>query len=184
VLTIHVGSIELFDEETSEFYYSTDGPVLELEHSLVSLSKWESKWKKPFLGTLDKHAKTDEEATDYVLCMILTPDFPPDILQKFSKKNFEDVQAYINDTMTATWFNDRPGQKRSSETITAELIYYWMDSANIPPEAEHWHLNRLFTRIKIHMIKNSKPQKMSMAEALRQQHQLNEQRRAQYGTRG
>lgn len=180
MLTIHVPGVELYDEANNAF--SVAEPVtLELEHSLVSLSKWESFYEKPFLAS---EAKTTEEVLSYVKFMILTPNFPPRVVSRLSQKNLDDVNEYIDAKMTATWFSEIPHGPKSSEVITAELIYYWMITFNIPIEFQHWHLNRLFTLIKICNIKQQKPKKMSRAEIVNRNRDLNEQRKAQLGTSG
>lgn len=180
MLRITVSGNEVFNEDTQEFA-AHGGTVLELEHSLASLSKWESQHEKPFLGKVEK---TPEEVISYVRCMIVTPDFPPGVLSELSETNFEEINAYIDAKMTATWFNEEPGAPRSREVITAELIYYWMISFQIPLECQHWHLNRLFTLIRVCNFKNAKPKKMGRAEAAARQRTLNEQRKAQLGTKG
>lgn len=180
MLTIVVSGIEMFDEEKQEFV-TKDETLLELEHSLVSLSKWESKHEKPFLG---KEEKTTEETLDYVKCMIMTPDVSDDILDKLTEENLNEINDYINAKMTATWFADAPGAPQTRQVITAELIYYWLIAFQIPFECEHWHLNRLFTLIRVCNIKQDKPKKMSRAELAARNRTLNAQRKAQLGTTG
>lgn len=180
MLTIIVPNVEVFDEQSQEFT-TKDDVTLELEHSLVSLSKWESKYEKPFLG---EEEKSTEEVLDYIKLMTLTSNPPKDIFSKLSKDNITEINVYIDAKMTATWFSESPGAPKSKDVITAELIYYWMISFNIPFECERWHLNRLFTLIRVCNIKQSKPKKMSRSEIAARNRELNEQRRAQLGTSG
>ena len=179
MLTITVSGVESYDEKSQEFG-TQGGTVLELEHSLVSLSKWESEFEKPFLG---KEAKTGEEVIAYIKAMTLTPNVPGEIFQQLSSENFEAINAYIDAKMSATWFSDR-GAPKTREVITSELIYYWMTVFQIPWEAQHWHLNRLFTLIRICNIKSAKPKKMSRSEAAARQRELNARRKEQLGTTG
>ena len=182
MLTITVQLSEDFNSETNEFIVQTFD--LELEHSLVSLSKWESKHKKAFLG---QDEKTSEEVLSYVEAMILTPEYPRGILEKLSQQNIDKINEYIEDKMTATWFaNDNRPKPPARQTITSELVYYWIVSYRIPWDVEYWHLNRLFTLIKVFNENNSKDnkRKVSTREAAAQRHALNQQRLAQHGTRG
>jgi hypothetical protein len=180
MLTITVGADEVYDESSGTFG-AQGGFELQLEHSLVSLSKWESEFEKPFLG---KDAKTPEEVLAYVRCMLLTPNPPGDFLHKLSKENLESINVYMDRKMTATWFSEQPGAPKTREVITSELVYYWMTVFNIPFECETWHLNRLFTLIRIANIKQAKPKKMSRSEIAARNRELNAQRKAQLGTRG
>jgi hypothetical protein len=180
VLQIKVPLGEAFNEETQEFLV-TEEYLLELEHSLVSLSKWESIFEKPFLGPA---TKTQEEVLGYVRAMILTPNVPEEILTKLSKANFDDINRYIDSKQTATTFNETPGGPKNREIITSELIYYWMITFNIPFECQYWPINRLFTLIKVCNVKNSKPKQMSKADIAARNRELNAQRKKDLGTRG
>lgn len=179
MLRLIVPGTEVFDNETQEF--TTQGDVLlELEHSLVSLSKWESKFEKPFLG---KSEKTTEEVLAYVEMMVLN-EVPEGIFSKLSEDHFKAINEYIEAKMTATWFHEPPGAPPSRDVITAELIYYWMITFQIPWECEKWHLNRLFTLIRVCNIKQAKPKKMSRSEIAARNRELNAQRKKQLGTKG
>jgi hypothetical protein len=179
VLHIIVPLKEGIDETTSEFVV-LKGYELELEHSLASLSKWESIFEKPFLG---EGKKSPDETLAYVEAMTLTTNVPPEVFYKLSQRNFDDIQKHIQAKKSATWFNDRDSRP-SREVITSEIIYYWMVSLNIPFECQYWHLNRLLTLIKVCNEKNAPPKKMSKAEVARQQREINARRKAQFGTSG
>lgn len=180
MLTITVLGEEFYDDDKGEFVYPNSFE-LQFEHSLAALSKWESEFEKPFLGPGEK---STEEMLMYIYFMIVGRHHPPEVVEKLSDENFELINKYINKKMSATWFNDTAPQAKSSEIITSELIYFWMTMFNIPMEAEHWHINRLFNLIKIANIKNSKPKKMSRDENARWRKELNEKRRRELGSSG
>lgn len=180
MLTITVGATDSFDDEKQEFV-AEGGTVLRLEHSLAALSKWESIHEKPFLG---KGSKTPEEILSYIKCMVVGEIPRGDIFHQLSQENGDAINAYIEKKMTATWFVDQPGAPRTGDVITAELIYYWMTAFQIPFECQHWHLNRLFTLIRVCNEKQKKPKKMSRGEIAQRNRALNEQRKAQLGTKG
>ena len=180
MLQITIPAVEQWDESTQEFVYSK-AQTLQLEHSLISLSKWESKWHKPFLS---KTEKTTEETIDYIRCMTLTQNVKPEVYSNLSVENILQVNEYIENPMTATTFVENRDGKRSREIITAELIYYWMISLNIPVEFEKWHLNRLLTLIRVCNIKNQPPKKRSRREIMSQNASLNAARKQQLNTNG
>lgn len=180
MLKIDIDEEELYDEETSTFL-TIDSVSFELEHSLLSLSKWEAKYQKPFLSDVQK---TPEETTEYILCMITTPGITHEHLKYANKQVFETIHDYINSAQSATTFGDLPKSQSAKETITSELIYYWMVAFNIPFECETWHLNRLLSLVRICNIKNSKPKKMSRHEMAQRNRELNAKRRAELGTSG
>lgn len=178
MLEIIVPGHEFFDEDKSEFV-TTKSTKLTLEHSLISLSKWESKWEKPFLSS----EKTVQETIDYIRCMTLTQNVDPMIYKALNTQNIQEVFDYINAPMTATKI--KPTKRASNgEIVTAELIYYWMITLNIPFECQKWHLNKLLTLIEVCSIKNQPSKKMSKNEILRSNRDLNAARRAKYKTKG
>lgn len=173
-ITIPPVNTELWDEKHQEFItLRFKGQTLQLEHSLVSLSKWEAKHHKLFL---DKNDKTTEEIIDYIRCMTLTQNVDPEAYKYLTQKNIDDIQEYIDDPMTATTIPESPNKPHTGERVSSELIYYWMIALNIPPEYQKWHLNRLLTLIKVCNVKNSPPKKMSQRELLRQRRAINESR--------
>lgn len=178
MLRINVPISESFDEESSKFV--TNYFALEMEHSLLSLSKWESEFEKPFLSSDEK---TDVETIWYIKAMTLTPNVPEDIFLKLSQENIQAINDYINGKQTATWFKELPSRP-SREIITAEIIRYWMISLNIPTEFETWHLNRLFTQIKVVNQKSQPAKKVSRREALAERQRINAERKAKLGTSG
>lgn len=171
---------EFFNERTSEFM-RTDDVVLTLEHSLLSLAKWESKWNKPFLGSTNK---TLEECIDYVRCMTQEEDVDPLVYRNISAELFERINAYIEAPMTATTIRETPGKRMNREIITNEIIYYWMAALGIPIDCEKWHLNRLLTFIRVCNIKNAPQKKMGRKDIYNQNRALNASRKKQLGTHG
>lgn len=180
MLTITIPETELWDETREEYIY-TKRQTLQLEHSLVSISKWEGKWCKPFLSSNDK---TLEETIDYVKCMTVTPNVKPEIYRCLSDENIEEINKYIAAPMTATWFSEDKTAHPSREVITSELIYYWMVALNIPFECQKWHLNRLLTLIKVCDRKNQPPKKMSKNAIMSRNAALNAARRKKTGSKG
>lgn len=181
MLTIQVPiGPESYDEEKEEIIPPPTF-ALTLEHSLVSLSKWESKFEKPFLGNKEK---STDEILWYVNAMLLTENPPAGILQNLSQDNLDEINDYIIAKQTATIVRQEQKQSGPPETITAELIYYWMIALTIPVECQYWHLNRLLTLIEVCNLKNGPQKKMSKADLAKKHRELNEKRRAERGTRG
>lgn len=180
MISIVIPAAEYFDEKNGEFH-SIKETRLQLEHSLVSVSKWESKWCKPFLG---KEDKTPEECTDYVRCMTVTQNVDPTVYRFLTRQNFKQINAYIEAPMTATTFNDRENKRFGREVITAEIIYYWMIALNIPFECQKWHLNKLLTLVRVCNIKNAPQKKMSKREIMERNRALNNARRSSMRTNG
>lgn len=178
MLTLTVSTNELFDEEKNEFL--SEGFTVNLEHSLASLSKWESFFEKPFLS--DK-PHTREETLWYIEAMIQPPFPPEDFLKSLQARHFDEINNYMQAKMTATWFREekKTGPK---EIITAEVIYYWMTSYNIPFECQYWHLSRLLTLVQVCMEKSKPPKKLSRQEMATRQRELNAARKREFGTRG
>lgn len=180
MLRITIPATDQFNEDTQEFI-STKEQTLELEHSLVSLSKWESKWHKAFLT---KDEKSREETIDYIRCMTVTKNVDSNVYHNLTNDNVVKVNSYIEDSMTATTFSKNKSGSRNHEIVTSELIYYWMIALNIPFECQHWHLNRLMTLIQVCNIKNSPPKKRSRREIASRNTALNEARKKQLNTKG
>lgn len=180
MLQITLPAVEAWDEEKQEFV-SEKEYVLQLEHSLVSVSKWESKWCKPFMSNREK---TSEEILDYVRCMTLNKNAPISVYNRLTRDDIFRINEYIAAPMTATTFSKDKSGHPSREQVTAELVYYWMIAQNIPFECQKWHLNRLLTLIKVCSIKNSPPTKHSKREIMSRNAALNAARRKQLHTSG
>ena len=187
MLEIHIDSIEMFDERNQEFIHIP--PVnLVLEHSLISISKWESKWHKPFIKSSNE--LNQEEIIDYIQCMTISPGSIDNRVYYFlSQDNVNKIIEYIKNPMTATWFKEEKNSPKSREIITSELICYWMVALQIPFECQKWHLNRLLTLIRVCNAKNeesapNKKNKMSKNELMSRNAALNAQRKAKYHTKG
>ena len=180
MLKVTIPETEYFDEAKQEFV-STRETTLQLEHSLVSISKWESKWKIPFLG---KDKKTAEQTLDYIRCMTITQNVNPLVYNAIPPSVLDEIDAYLEDSKTATWFSNREPKGSSREIITSEVIYYWMLSQQIPLECEKWHLNRLLTLIRVFNEKNNPGKKMSRKDILSQNYALNAMRKQKMNTHG
>jgi hypothetical protein len=179
VLQIVIPGRELFDEETSMFIESKR-EVLQLEHSLISISKWESKFCKPFLSNEEK---TIEETIEYIKCMTITQNVNPRVYDHLPNEVFNQIKEYINESMTATWFGKKhtPGNR---EIVTSEVIYYWMIALNIPMECQKWHFNRLITLIRVCSDKSQPPKKRGRREFINDRSALNRARKKELRTKG
>lgn len=180
MLQITIPAQEQWDEQNQEFIYTKE-QTLQLEHSLISLSKWESKWCKSFLSNKDK---TREEVLDYVRCMTLTQNVDPQIYSCLTDENVKQINEYIDAPMTATYFSENKNGRANREIVTSELIYYWMITLNIPFECQKWHLNRLLTLIRVCNIKNAPPKKMGRRAIMSRNAALNASRRKRLNTKG
>ena len=181
-MTLIVPGRECYNEQTNEFI-ETKETVLQLEHSLISISLWESRWHKAYLKKDDKRSL--EETIDYVRCMTLNKGVDPKIYYNLTNKEFNAILDYIEDPMTATTFNHRNNRPPSREIVTSELIYYWMLELGIPFDpCQKWHINRLMTLIDVCNVKGSPGKKMSKRDIANQNHALNQARRAKHGSRG
>lgn len=177
---------QLWDETNEVFVYrpGIKGCELTLEHSLLSVSKWESIWCKPFLADKDKSV---EELLSYVECMTITPsNVDPEVFKRIPQSEFDKVNSYINNPSTATTISGSRAGSRSSELVTSELIYYWMITLSIPFECQKWHLNRLLTLIRVCEIKNDPKgqKKLSFNEIRKNNDKLNEARRRMLHSKG
>lgn len=180
MLSITIPAIEYWDETAQEFI-SVKEQTLQLEHSLVSLSKWESKWCRAFLS---RQPKSHEETIDYIRCMTLTQNVDPRVYAGLTNENVSQINKYVDAPMSATFFSEETKRSGPGEQVTSELIYYWMIALGIPFECQKWHLNRLLTLIRVCNIKNQPPKKHSAKEILRRNSALNAARRKQFNTKG
>lgn len=180
MLRITIPAVELWDEDKEEFVVAAKAQTLQLEHSLVSLSKWESNWCKPFLS---KETKTYEETVDYIKCMTITQNVNSEVYDRLTNSNILAINKYIEKPMTATFFSTSP-KGGSREQVTAELIYYWMIALNIPMECQKWHLNKLLTLIRVCNVKNAPPKKVGKKELVERYAALNAARRQKMNSKG
>ena len=179
MLELHVSAREAFDERTQTFI-NTSPMTLRLEHSLVSVSKWESRWKKPFLS---RKEKSIEESLDYIRCMTISQNVDPNVYYVLTNSEIQTINEYIEDEKTATTFANT-GRQTSGQVVTSELIYYWMAAYGISIECQKWHLSRLLTLIRIASIENSPKKNMSKRAIMSQNRSLNAARRKALGTKG
>lgn len=180
MLRLKIAPTEMWDERKQEFVQTGERELM-LEHSLVSLAKWESKWQKPFL---DQKPKTGDEMLDYVRCMTITQNVSPETYSRLTTGNMAEIEQYISRPMAATTFSAEQHGNRNGEKTTAELIYYWMVTLSIPFECEKWHLNRLLALIRVCNLKNQPARKKSQRAILQENRALNAARRQRLRTRG
>ena len=181
MLTITIPSAEFFDEKNNLFIYSKE-QNLRLEHSLVSISKWEANWHKPFLS---EENRTNEEMLDYIRCMTITQNVDPKAYQCIPKSEIERVNAYINDPRSATVFYDKKQKPHRKERITSEKIYFWMVRAGVPFDpCQTWHLNRLLNLLHYCNTSNQPMKKRSPAEIAKEYEQINAAQRKLFNSKG
>ena len=182
MLNITVPKQELWDEE-KQIFITVEEKTITLEHSLISISKWESKWHKSFLTNKNK---TQEEVLDYMRCMCITPKVDPMYFRLMTPENLKDVENYIADSNTAVWFPpEDENEAGNKESVTSELIYYWMISNQIPFDpCEKWHLNKLLALIRVCSIKNTPPEKLNKSQIAKRNRALNAARCKKYNTKG
>lgn len=180
MLKIEIPDREIWNSKTNTFSV-IKGASICLEHSLVSISKWESKYHKPFIS---KEPKTHEEIVYYIKCMTITQNVKEDVYAILTNQNMEDITKYIEDPMTATKIEKTNQSKANSQFLTSELIYYYMVAYQIPFECQRWNLNRLFVLINICNEKNKNPKKYSKKEILSRNAALNKARKEKLGTKG
>jgi len=179
MLEIDISETEMWDE-SSEQFIRVRPQKLVLEHSLISLNKWESKYMKPFLNS----EKSGEELLDYIKCMTMTPNIDDSVYRCLTSDDIIKINDYINHPMTATTFHDQGKRGGGEKVVTAELIYYWMIALQIPFECQKWHLNKLLTLIRVCNIKSQPPKKMSKNQIMSRNQALNKARRAKLNSKG
>lgn len=191
MLEILVPAGEFYDEKKEEFVTIDKPQVLQLEHSLISIAKWEEKWEKPYFSDLENHKKTTEELFDYIRCMTINKNVNPEVYKHLSNENIQAINNYIEAKHTGTWFTEDEKKNfikkggRKSDIITSEVFYYWMIALQIPFECEKWHINRLITLIRVCQDKNeSSNKKMSKADILKRNRELNAARRKALHSKG
>lgn len=186
MITIHIqehAARDYWDPKKEEFVTVPYQKAydLELEHSLISISKWESKWHVPFIS---KENKTEEQTLDYIKCMTINKNVPDSVYDYLTADDVKKISDYINDPMTATTVAEIPGQKKSNQQVTSEVLYSWMTGLQIPFECEKWHVNRLLKLIEVCNANNTPPKKMGRNEIMSRNMALNKARRAKYNSKG
>lgn len=180
MLELHLSEVDIWDEKI-EVFYTIRAQTLKLEHSLVSLAKWESKWEKPFLS---EKKMSFPETVHYIQCMTITQNVDPYIYAYLARFHLDEIYKYMELSMTATTFSKNKEPWRARKIVTAEVIYYWMTELNVPIECQKWHLNRLITLINVCNLERQPKKNMSIKELHKRNHALNQQRLKQLGTKG
>lgn len=180
MLSIKIQGTEQWDSLREEFVY-TRPTVLSLEHSLVSVSKWEARWGRSFFA---EPPATRTERLDYVRCMTTTQNVPPEVYTSMTARELSAIENYIAAPMTATKITEPKQSRGRGPTITSELVYYWMIEFGIPFECQKWHLNRLMILIRICEVKSRPAKKKSMNDIMRDNTALNKKRRAMLNSKG
>lgn len=182
MIHISMPAQEYYDEQNNEFI-TIPAAEFDLEHSLASISKWESMYEKPFLDNIEKHS--NEEMIYYFECMCLTPGIDPKVFKYMDQASMKKLEAYLAKKHTATWFNEAPGaNNKSNSAVTSEIIYYMMVALNIPFECETWNIQRLLTLIRVINAKNQPAKKMNRVEAAERAREINRKRREELGVSG
>jgi hypothetical protein len=189
MLLIHIPereSKEVWDDKQEEFRIIPyeKGETLKLEHSLLSISKWEAKYHKAFLPSrANNKPKTNDEMLYYIKCMTIN-EVRDEVYLRLTVPDIKKISDYISDPMTATTFSKNQSRGGNAEIITSEIIYYWMVEHGIPFECQKWHINRLLTLIQVCNLKRSPQKMMNKHDILKQNQSLNALRRAKYHSRG
>lgn len=182
MLELHLPAEEVFDRKESKIYKLPE-ITLRLEHSLLTISKWETIWELPFLS---EEKKTNDQLHSYVSIMA-GGNLEEETLNRLGQSHYEKLNTYLNAKHSATWFSDPPNQRKSTQTVTSELIYFWMTTYNIPFECENWPFARLMNLIRIASIKNDPDKgkkKRNKSQMLSERAMLNQKRREELGTTG
>lgn len=153
---------------------------LQFEHSLRSLSKWESKNKIAFLAGREK---TPAQMVDYYRCMLLSPE-DPDLVYLLDPSQMEELTNYINENQTASSVPNEGPTQYNPETTTSELVYFWMTALKINWEAQDWHFSRLMMLVQITSYKQQPPKKRNPREVLSDMRRENERRKKLFNTSG
>lgn len=179
MLTLKIESFEGWDEEKEEFIY-IEGQTIHMRHCLASISKWESKWHIPFLS---RKEKTEEQALDYIRCMV-EEEVSDTVINIIQTRYGREIESYMNNPSTATVVHHDKQEIGSNSPKTSEVIYSWMFQLNIPMECQYWHINKLITQIDYMNEQQKPPKKISKKDAMARQARINAERRAKLKSKG